>query len=716
MKRLKQQLWQGRGVLIAAPSVTAIVLLVRLSGSLQFLEWAMFDHWVRLRPSEARETRITLVGVTESDVQRYGTPLTDETLAAVLEKLKQHQPAAIGLDLYRDIPVGKGYDRLVKVFRSTPNLIGVQKVVSSAASGSVAPAPVLQQLNQVAANDVLLDTDGKIRRGLLSVMDGDIAVPSFAAMLSTLYLEKQGIFPQEVADSQVKLGKTIIAPFQEHDGGYVGAEIGGYQILLNYRGGRNSFDHVSVQQVLEGTVDPNLLKGRILIMGATAESLKDSFLTPYRDPMLGVEIHAALTSQLINTALFDRPLIQSWSDVNEGIWIFSWSVIGALLVWRRSRRFDSLQLLVKFLAATVILGAISYLVFLKGWWIPIVPAGLSLAGATIAITAFQAQSSSQLRKTFGRYLTDEVVTQLLETPEGLTLKGEKRKVTTLISDLRGFTHLSEKLAPEEVVRMLNLYLSDMTRVIKSYGGTINDLTGDGIVVLFGAPLQKVDDAERAVACAIAMQLAMTSVNQRNQELNLPVLEMGIGLNTGEVVVGNIGSEDHTKYTAIGSHVNLAARIESFTTGGQVLISPNVWQEVREIVTVESQTEVLMKGMTTPTMLYEISAIAGCHTLKLPSRPVILKQLASPIVVRGFLLDGKHLTDQQVCGELVRLSHKVAHLQTVQTLLPLTNLKLNLALADSEVEVYAKVLNQKVDQGTGYYIQWTTVAPELALLL
>ena len=715
MKRLKQVFWQWRGVLVAAPGVSAIVILLRLSGGLQSLELAMFDQWVRSRPVEPRESHITIVGITESDVQRYGTPLTDEKLAEVLEKLKQYEPTAIGLDLYRDIPVGKGYDRLVNVFKSTPNLIGIQKVVGGAVNNAVPPSPVLKELGQVASNDVLLDADSKVRRGLLGIMDGDEYLSSFAATLSMIYLDQKNIVPEELEDSRVKLGKAIYTPLQSNDGGYVRAESGGYQILMDYRGGRNRFDQVSIQQILDGKVDPKLLQGRILIIGATAESLKDYFLTPYFEPVAGVEIHATIANQLINSALSGRAPIQVWSEASENAWIVVWSVVGAVLVWReRSRRFNSLKLLMKFLGAASILVIASYLAFLGNWWIPLVPAGMSLAWSTIAVTAFQAQSSSQLRKTFGRYLTDEVVTQLLETPEGLTLKGEKRKITTLISDLRGFTHLSEKLPPEEVVRMLNLYLSEMTRVIKSYGGNINDLTGDGIVVFFGAPLQKPDDAERGVACAIAMQLAMNSVNRRNQELGLPALEMGIGINTGEVVVGNIGSEDHTKYTAIGSHVNLAARIESFTTGGQVLVSPSVWEEIQEIVTVESQTEVLMKGMTTQTTLYEISAIAGRHLLKLPSKQFNLKSLAQPISVQGALLDGKHLSDQHFRGEIVRLSQKVAHLQTEAMLSPLSNLKLKLALVDSEIEVYAKVLNQKVEQG--YYVQWTSAVSELEALL
>ena len=163
------------------------------------------------------------------------------------------------------------------------------------------------------------------------------------------------------------------------------------------------------------------------------------------------------------------------------------------------------------------------------------------------ITAYIARSAQDIRKTFGRYLTDEVVATLLESPEGLQLGGEHRKITILTSDLRGFTATSERLPPEEVVKILNFYLGYMADVITKYQGTIDEFMGDGILVLFGAPIAREDDPARAVACAIDMQLVMEPINKQIKEWGLTPLEMGIGINTGEVVVGNIGSLKRTKY-------------------------------------------------------------------------------------------------------------------------------------------------------------------------
>ena len=187
-----------------------------------------------------------------------------------------------------------------------------------------------------------------------------------------------------------------------------------------------------------------------------------------------------------------------------------------------------------------------------------------------------ARRSQFIRETFGRYVSEQVVTQLLDAPEGLELGGAKRKVTILMSDLRGFTALAECLEAQEVMTFLNRYLEAMVDVILAYRGTIIEILGDGLLVLFGAPLSRDDDAERAVACALAMQLRMDESNAPNRRAGLPDVEMGIGIHTGEVVVGNIGSQQRTKYGVVGSAVNLTGRLESYTTGGQILISPTTY--------------------------------------------------------------------------------------------------------------------------------------------
>ena len=221
-----------------------------------------------------------------------------------------------------------------------------------------------------------------------------------------------------------------------------------------------------------------------------------------------------------------------------------------------------------------------------------------------------------IRETFGKYLTDEVVSTVLESPTGLQTGGEKRKITMMMTDLRGFTSLSERLPPERVVGLLNRYLSTMVSVIKQYQGTIDEFIGDAIFVLFGAPVWQEDDAERAVACAVAMQIAMSSINEQNLKEDLPELEMGIGIHTGQVVVGNIGSAERMKYGVVGSQVNLTSRIQSCTIGGQILVSETTRQEAGRTLKIGQQIEVKAKGVEHPITLSEVLGIGGKYKLLL----------------------------------------------------------------------------------------------------
>ena len=219
-----------------------------------------------------------------------------------------------------------------------------------------------------------------------------------------------------------------------------------------------------------------------------------------------------------------------------------------------------------------------------------------------------------LSETFGRFLSDEIVRQLLDTPDGLLLGGKKRTLTIMMSDLRGFTAMSEHMEPQSLIAMLNHYLGAMTEVIQQYNGTIIEFIGDGILAIFGAPVASDHHASDAVAAAIAMQMQMEVINTWNTDRGYPILEMGIGINTGEVIVGNIGSEKRTKYGVVGSHVNLCGRIESYTIGGQILISPLTRSMVQCDLEVAQEMEVYPKGVKGALTLSRITGIGTPYNL------------------------------------------------------------------------------------------------------
>ncbi|WP_256386685.1 CHASE2 domain-containing protein, partial [Hydrocoleum sp. CS-953] len=376
--------------------------------------------------------------------------------------------------------------------------------------------------------------------------------------------------------------------------------------MLNYRSPEYTFQQVSVTDVLNNKITPELVRDKIILIGSMAESKNDLFLTPYSskiigipERMSGVEIHANVTSLIISSALGEMNIIKILPEYLEWLWILFWSTVGATISWKWRysggfSQFSGKSIITLFLA-TGGLVYISYYAFIWGWWIPIISPFLAIWLSAIAITAFVAKTAGYIRDVFSRYLTDEVVANLLENPDGLKLNCQRRKVTILMSDLRGFSAISERSEPETIFAMLNIYLGEMTEVINQYGGTIDEFIGDAILVIFGAPTQREDDAKRAVACAVAMQITMPSVNAKLKELGLPEIQMGIGVNTGEVVVGNIGSNRRSKYGVVGSNINLASRIESYTVGGEILISGNTLEEVSSIVKIVQQKSVKIKG-------------------------------------------------------------------------------------------------------------------------
>ena len=330
-----------------------------------------------------------------------------------------------------------------------------------------------------------------------------------------------------------------------------------------------------------------------------------------------------------------------------------------------------------------------------------------------------AARSQFIRDTFGRYISDEVVAQLLDAPEGLELGGEKRTVTILMSDLRGFTAVVERLDPQEVMRFLNHYLEAMVHIILSYQGTIIEMLGDGLLVLFGAPMRRDDDPERAVACAVAMQLQMADINALLRQEGLPDIEMGIGMHTGDVVVGHIGSAQRTKYGVVGSAVNLTGRIESYTTGSQILLSPTTYAATAAVLTITQTLTVAPKGVPAPITLYDVGGIGGAHQLFLPEQYEELRPVLQAVPVRYTVLEGKFAGSMVLTGRLVKLAARAAELYTDEPVASLSNLKLHLIHPNGAAvpgELFAKVVGAPNELATHVVIRFTSVPQDVRTFL
>jgi class 3 adenylate cyclase len=313
-----------------------------------------------------------------------------------------------------------------------------------------------------------------------------------------------------------------------------------------------------------------------------------------------------------------------------------------------------------------------------------------------------------IQSLFGRYLSDEVVAGLLASPEGPRLGGEQRKVTLLMSDLRGFTPLTEGLAPERVLHLLNSYLAAMADVILAHQGTIDEFVGDAILAIFGAPLARPDDARRAVACAVQMQAAIQELNRRNEKEVLPQLEMGIAIHTGEVIVGNVGSERRTKYGVVGSAVNHAGRIESFTVGGQVLISDATLREAGDGVRVGSRLAIDAKGTRERIVVYDLRGLGDAHV---PEAQEEATPLPEPLNVLCHVVVGKRVEAEAFGGRLVELAVHGGTLITPRRLRALSNLKLEMRPSGrGPVEIYAKVVHVSGDGSVA--VRFTSLPAEV----
>ncbi len=317
-----------------------------------------------------------------------------------------------------------------------------------------------------------------------------------------------------------------------------------------------------------------------------------------------------------------------------------------------------------------------------------------------------------IRQIFGRYVTREVVEQLLSTPDGLKIGGERREITVLTSDLRGFTALTERLLAEDVIRILNFYLGAMAEVIIRHGGTINEFLGDGILVFFGAPSPCPDHARKALLCALAMQAAIADVNRALAGWNYPKLEMGIGVTTGEAVVGNVGSEQRAKYGAVGGAVNLAYRIESYTMGGDVLASEATVRAAGPGVQLYGSAQCFPKGSRGPLLIYSIGGLAEAPELTLTMAEDALSTLLQPVPVRIFEVQDKDVALIARDGLLQQLSGSSAELRftSADASPPLfANLRLELAGVG---EAYAKVTSATADPGR-FVVRLTQRSPAFA---
>jgi CHASE2 domain-containing sensor protein/predicted Ser/Thr protein kinase len=413
--------------LVAGVIVTGLVLGVRQVGGWQHLEVAAYDRLVQLQPDVGPDPRLLVVAITESDIQAQNRwPISDQAIAQALAELQRHQPAAIGLDILREIPQPPGRTALLQQLQA-PNVIAIATLGDTAHNRTQVPPGVPAE--RVGFNDIVSDSDNVIRRNFIFGQDeatnattGEATeLYSLSLRLALKYLAGRGITPEQPWKNYqaIRWGRAVLTPLKNTSGGYVNVDAAGYQVLLNYRSTSQVARQVTLTQVLQRQVDPAWIKGKVVLIGTTAPSIKDLFLTPYSaveqgNPNVpGVVIHAHMVSQFLSAALGQRSLFWFWPEWGEILWIVGCSVVGALLAWQIRH---PLHLGV---VCTVAVGGIflvCWVGFTRSAWIPFVAPAIALVGTSSGLIAYFAYRSDQERKTIAQQAEDQEKTiALLKT-------------------------------------------------------------------------------------------------------------------------------------------------------------------------------------------------------------------------------------------------------------------------------------------------------------
>jgi adenylate cyclase len=570
---------------VAIPAIAALVLVpllvLRGSRGLERLELGAHDRFVRLLHEDARpDPRIVLVRIREADIRQYGQPLSDELLARALRSLQEHEPRAIGVDLYRDQPRPPGQENLQNVVLGAPGITMIEKI-GERESEAVPPPEWLIGTGQVGFSDVVLDVDGRLRRGLLAMLGregGGISL-GLRAVLSFLAREPDDDRPLIAwvpapgeKSPTLHLRGVPIPRFRADDAAYAGADDGGYQVLLDALRLPRAGLELSLADVLEGRVEDSAIRDRIVLLGTTAPSVRDDVETSL-GRIHGIEHHAQLAGYLLALVRGETAPLRFPGERQEAM-LVALLALGAAALGVRLRSNGLLAASFVFGLGVLVGGAL--LARGAGLWLPIVPATAGWTGA-LALGVAYASSRERtqqrfLMDLFGRFLARDVMEELWRQKNEFLHGGRPRPqravVTVLMADLEGYTAATGKLEPERFVAWINEFLAAMAEVIGRHRGVVDSYAGDGVMAIFGVPIPRRteaemdDDARNAADCALSMGRELRRLVETWMARGLPSVSMRVGLYTGEAVVGVVGSPDRLKYSCLGDTVNTAARLES----------------------------------------------------------------------------------------------------------------------------------------------------------
>lgn len=605
--------------LIGAAVGTAVLLLVMSLYVLDLFEWLelrTYDLRYALLPSRPLETPILLIRFDDESEAKLNLRAADVGYglhATAVRRLVEAGAAIIAFDIIFSRPSDHGEDaEFAQAIREAGNVVLARYIGEQ---DHKIPLPIIRngELGEGLIN-VVLDSDGVLR-----------SVP----LLGFDYSEASA-GPEPILTMAVEVARLFLLPEEEHELDLEDvAELGIGPLRIPYPDGRmrihfygppGTFPRVSFWKIVTGEFDRDLVRGKIVLIGASAPSLHDSYQTPYTEKRMlalfgheetrgvrmdGFEIHANAVQTILDGRFIHRSK-DRWGLVP--MLLIGTGLLGImLLILSHGNPILAALAWLGLLAGIMIAG---YWLFWKShYWLdvmPMVAMVLAQASAGVAYQRYlEGRKRRQVQALFGRYVSPQVVEHLVRHPEMANPSGRKERLTIFFSDVRGFTGMSEKMEPQDVQRLLSEYFHEMTCILFKYGGTLDKFMGDGLMAFFGNPEPQPDHARRAVFTALEMQDAVARLNRQWLTAGRQPIGVGMGINTGEVTVGNLGSKDFLDYTVIGDQVNLACRLERLAGAGEIIITQATYDDVKAEIEAEILSPVELKGKSELIPIYRV---------------------------------------------------------------------------------------------------------------
>ncbi|OGS38012.1 MAG: hypothetical protein A2551_04950 [Elusimicrobia bacterium RIFOXYD2_FULL_34_30] len=562
-----------------------LVIVLNFFGVFQTLEYKSYDYRIRNRMANIISDKIVIAAIDENSLEHLGRWPWDRSIQArMIQKLTRAGAKTIGVDILfiekSNEQSDTALEEAVKESKRCVNELlfeidrGIPKKQKLPISG------IAKYSIGIGFPNVFPEIDGVVRKVKPTIEYQKKLYPHVSVSIASAYMEK----PIEELLNNVPLD----------DNG---------EMLINYAGGFETFKYISYYDILEGKINDEVLKDKIVLIGYAAAGLGDRHVTPVSPVMPGIETIANNVNAFINS---------DFISYSSGLFGFlTIIVIGGILAFFLPK-LSSWKSTFLVITVFVIWFLISRYYFVeKKVWVEYVPVTFLIFFSYLSITSWrfitEEKEKRWLKKAFGQYLSPLVINEIMKNPDALALGGKRQEMTVLFSDIRGFTTISEALTPEGVVTILNEYLTKMTEIVFKYEGTLDKFIGDAVMAFWNAPIPQNDHTQRAVYCAIEMIEELKKLQEKWRAENKPIMDIGIGINRGDMVVGNMGSIERMDYTVIGDNVNLASRLEGLNKEFRthIILSESAYQVIKDTVLTKPLGTTKVKGKEKLVQIYSV---------------------------------------------------------------------------------------------------------------